>query len=64
MEQLKCPPGLRIQDGEWHYRFEHQGREWTGTTGLKATKRNVNDALTALTTMPDGRCTRRSEGTS
>jgi hypothetical protein len=33
---------------KWHYRFTHQGREWTGSTGLAATKRNEASALSAL----------------
>lgn len=35
---------LRNRGGEWHYRFEHQGREYSGATGLAATKRNVSEA--------------------
>jgi integrase len=32
--------GLRTRDGKWHYRFEVDGHEWTGSTGLAATERN------------------------
>ncbi len=31
---------IRIRDGKWHWRFNLQGREWSGTTDLAATKRN------------------------
>ena len=41
-------PGLREVGGYWHYRFQHQGREWTGNTGLVATKRNEAAALGAM----------------
>ena len=44
MNDANCPPGLRIRDGNWHYRVKHQGREWAGNTGLVATKRNVSAA--------------------
>lgn len=32
--------GLRPRQGKWHYRFEVDGHEWTGNTGLAATERN------------------------
>jgi hypothetical protein len=48
MNDAICPPGLRIRDGNWHYRVKHQGREWAGNTGLVATKRNVSAALSVL----------------
>lgn len=48
MNDANCPPGLRIRDGNWHYRVKHQGREWAGNTGLVATKRNVSAALSVL----------------
>ena len=48
MNDANCPPGLRIRDGNWHYRVKHQGREWAGSTGLVATKRNVSAALSVL----------------
>src|SRR4051812_36523899 len=32
--------GLRSREGHWHYRFEVDGHEWTGNTGLAATERN------------------------
>ena len=44
----KNPPGLRERCGTWHYRLKFQGREWTGDTGLEATKRNVSAALAEL----------------
>src|SRR5579863_6108000 len=31
---------LRPRSGKWHYRFEVDGHEWTGSTGLVATERN------------------------
>jgi len=31
---------LRIRNGKWHYRFEVDGHEWPGSTGLVATERN------------------------
>lgn len=31
---------LRIRRGKWHYRFEVDGHEWPGSTGLVATERN------------------------
>ena len=37
--------GLRTRNGNWHYRIRHQGKEWTGDTGLAATQRNVSEAL-------------------
>ena len=39
------PRGLRSREGNWHYRFELRGHEYTGNTGLAATGLNVNDAL-------------------
>ena len=35
---------LRIRKGLYHYRFEVRGREYSGSTGLAATKRNANKA--------------------
>lgn len=35
---------LRIRRGKWHYRFEVDGHEWTGSTGLVATERNLKAA--------------------
>lgn len=32
--------GLRPREGHWHYRFEIDGHEWSGNTGLVATERN------------------------
>jgi integrase len=37
--------GLRNRDGHWHYRFEVDGHEWSGSTGLAATERNRKAAL-------------------
>jgi integrase len=48
MTETKCPPGLRIREGKWHYRVKHQGLEWTGSTGLAATRRNVSTAMSEL----------------
>lgn len=31
---------IRPRNGKWHYRFEVDGHEWTGSTGLAATERN------------------------
>src|SRR5690242_20623464 len=31
---------LRSRHGKWHYRFEVDGHEWSGSTGLAATERN------------------------
>jgi integrase len=31
---------LRAREGHWHYRFEVDGHEWSGNTGLVATERN------------------------
>ncbi len=36
---------LRERSGNWHYRFKHGGRTWTGDTGLAATERNRSAAL-------------------
>ena len=36
---------LRNRGGKWHFRFNHDGKEYAGTTGLAATKQNVNQAL-------------------
>ena len=38
----------QTRSGNWHYRVNDQGDEWTGDTGLAATKRNVNAALSVL----------------
>src|ERR1700730_2743657 len=47
MSKNKNPPGLRERDGHWHYRFNLHGVEYTASTGLKATPRNVNAAQQA-----------------
>jgi site-specific recombinase XerD len=39
--------GLRKRHGTWHYRFKAGGREWSGQTGLAATKRNESAAREA-----------------
>jgi site-specific recombinase XerD len=36
---------LRDRGGIWHYRLKVDGKEYSGTTGLVATKRNVTRAL-------------------
>lgn len=36
--------GIRERSGNWHYRFEVHGHEYTGDTGLAATKRNESAA--------------------
>lgn len=36
---------LRIRNGNFHYRFEVDGHEWSGDTGLVATERNREAAL-------------------
>lgn len=36
---------LRERAGKWHYRFEVDGHEWAGNTGLVATERNRTSAL-------------------
>jgi integrase len=50
---------LRKRDGRWHYRFQVHGHEYTGNTGLEATKRNRNAAtqmeVEACKTVLDGR---------
>ena len=53
MKKEACPPGLRVREGNWHYRIKHQGREWTGNTGLAATKRNVSAALSEFARVRD-----------
>lgn len=35
---------IRDREGNWHYRFEFQGREFSGNTGLAATERNCSAA--------------------
>src|ERR1700731_1985936 len=35
---------LRARHGKWHYRFEVDGHEWTGSTGLVATEQNRRSA--------------------
>ena len=37
--------GIRNRDGKWHYRFMVDGHEYSGNTGLAATKRNRGAAL-------------------
>ncbi len=36
---------LRKRRGHWHYRFQINGRKYSGTTGLEATERNRKAAL-------------------
>lgn len=36
---------IRDRGGIWHYRFKADGREYSGTTDLAATRQNVNRAL-------------------
>jgi len=36
---------LRNRGGIWHYRFKLDGKEYSGTTDLAATKSNTSDAL-------------------
>lgn len=36
---------LRKKNRKWHYRFQVDGRTWTGSTGLKATRLNKPEAL-------------------
>ncbi|HPT26295.1 MAG TPA: site-specific integrase [Bryobacteraceae bacterium] len=36
---------IRPRSGNWHYRFEIAGHEWSGDTGLAATERNRDKAL-------------------
>ena len=36
---------LRKKNGKWHYRFQVDGRIWSGSTDLKATKPNKQEAL-------------------
>ncbi len=36
---------LRSREGNWHYRFEVDGREYSGNTDLAATERNRNAAV-------------------
>ena len=36
---------LRKKNGKWHYRFQVDGRIWSGSTDLKATKPNKPEAL-------------------
>jgi integrase len=36
---------LRNRNGVWHYRFKLDNREYTGSTGLDATQRNMSEAL-------------------
>jgi integrase len=38
---------LRARRGMWHYRFQVNGQEYTGSTDLVATKRNANAAMRA-----------------
>src|ERR1700730_12470090 len=35
---------LRNRGGVWHYRFKLDGKEYSGTTDLGATKQNVTEA--------------------
>jgi integrase len=44
------PRGLRERRGKWHYRFTAAGTEYTGSTGLKATERNLTAAMRKLET--------------
>ena len=37
---------VRERAGRWHYRFQVQGREFAASTGLPATRRNLNAART------------------
>lgn len=37
---------VRDRAGRWHYRFQVQGREFAGSTGLPAIRRNLNAART------------------
>ena len=39
------PMGLRERAGIWHYRFELNGGEYSGPTGLEAKQHLVNAAL-------------------
>src|SRR3974377_1082085 len=39
--------GIRAREGNWHYRFEVHGREYSGNTDLAATERNRSAALIA-----------------
>ena len=36
---------IRNRGGKWHFRFNQDGKEYAGTTGLAATKQNANQAL-------------------
>jgi hypothetical protein len=36
--------GLRSKNKKWHYRFMVDGHNYTGGTGLAATKQNVSEA--------------------
>jgi integrase len=36
---------IRSREGNWHYRFQVDGHEYTGNTGLAATERNKSAAL-------------------
>jgi len=38
---------IRPREGNWHYRFSVNGREYTGSTDLVATERNRNAAMRA-----------------
>jgi hypothetical protein len=51
---------LRRRSGKWHYRFEVDGHEWTGNTGLMATERNRKSAeaieVEAWRAIKQGKC--------
>lgn len=43
--ELKIPAGIRKRNGLWHWRFETNGNEYTGSTHLRATARNLPTAI-------------------
>ena len=44
---------LRKANGRWHYRFQGEGQIWRGSTGLRATKLNMPEALRRETAARD-----------
>jgi integrase len=44
----KLPEGIRNRSGNWHWRFRAGGTEYSDTTGLRATARNLPRALSIL----------------
>lgn len=44
-ETKSLPEGIRNRSGKWHWRFKLDGAEYSDTTGLRATTRNLTRAV-------------------